>query len=229
MPRLTKKPTSNMKSGAAGKKVSAALNTKTERRPGLKTSLLARDVNEFLHAPKATKKEKRETAQAEVLERAKTSSLLSSLNATAKLGGKVNKDGASTQQQQKRKAEKQKRKREAQAKTFNSSVQGLLSGLPDLDELQKDTAEKRQKQEARGIVRVKEREQVIKMDKMAFQRNMAKMVAGNGEDSKAGEMVMVGDKITSAGSPLARLGAIRQQLAKSMGKEPTAGAMEVEK
>lgn len=208
---LTKKSSATL-----GKKTSTLLSSKTERRPGLKTQLLARDVNEFLHAPKATKKEKKEVALAEVVEKAKLSSTLAAAKKSAGTGrvGKDGNGGAGS----KKKAEKQKRKREAQATKFNSAVQGLLDGLPDLQALQQESEDKNKKREQDGLVRVKQREQVIRLDKMAFQRNMA----ANMTASTAGgndEMVMVGEKMTSAASPLARLGAIRQQLAKSMGKE----------
>lgn len=221
MARLAKKAIS--KSSSIGKKTSDALTSKTERQPGLKASLLSRDVNEFLHAPKATKKEKREALQADIIEKAKSSSILaSSISSSSSNRGKVGKEASAAQKA--KRAEKQKRKREVQAKTFNSSVQGLLSGLPDLDDLKDEAEQKSKKKEQHGL-RVKHREEIIKMDKAAFQRNLIGIQSASSDNP----LKIQGDKVISANSPLARLGAIKERLAKSMGKDLNSDAMEIEK
>lgn len=177
MARLAKK-----KATAPAKKTTSSVlsSTATEKTAGLKASILSRQVNEFLHAPKTSKREKHAQAQERLVASAKVS-------AQAATSAKVSKKG-----------EKQKQRRQQQAVAFNSKVMGLRDALPALDELQSQLETRAKKSEAR-VPSIKTRERVILHDKHVFNRNI-------GAES-------------SAASPLARLGALRQKLAKSMGKD----------
>ncbi|VVT53873.1 uncharacterized protein SAPINGB_P003793 [Magnusiomyces paraingens] len=179
MPRLAKKASSGLKKKPTTLKGLPSRSV-TEITPGLKASVLAREVNEFLHAPKLTKKEKQAQAQEKLLVRAK----VSAQQAT----GKISKKG-----------EKQRRRRQAQAEAFGERVAGLRDALPELEDVQRELETRAAKRGTRAPT-VKTRERVIQHDKQVLQHNIATLS-------------------TTGDSPLARLAAMKQQLAKNLGKD----------
>lgn len=237
MARLAKKALSTSSSS----KLSSSLKSTTERRPGLKASLLTREVNEFLHAPKITKREKKEEQTAKLVERAKSSSILAASTSTSTqkkssslINGKINKNSSNNNinnNKKIKKAEKQKRKRIIEAENFNSSIQQLLEGLPSEEELKKNNNNNNNnnsngngngnindgKNEIYAAEKIKKREAIIKYDSKVFKRNI---LLNESNDSKKNNDDNNNNNSTnkSLDSPLSRLSAMRQQLAKSLGK-----------
>lgn len=192
MARLAKKAKSANSSSIT--KTKPVISQK-ERAPGLKASILSRELNEFLHAPKQTKKEKKQEREAKLLE--KVAATATTTTTSSLSSGRVSKTTAN------KKSEKQRLKRQKQAAQFQGSLNGLLDSLPTSQELLELEQKRREKKKIKDLS-VKTREAIIRHDVEAFKQNI---VVTESQDAAA------------QASPVSRLSLLKERVAASLKKQ----------